>query len=142
MYNHQQININFQQIANLWLKYCQNNLPNTNGELSLINNQNIYHQTLIAIHNNNIAGSLGPNKILDHLSNSHGKLDLFYIQKDKRNQHFGTKLLSTIMKHFKKRQAKYTIFKVETNNQSALSLYQKLGFQIIAKMDYLSYRKF
>lgn len=60
------------------------------------------------------------------------EIEQFEILEDLRNQGLGTKLMQFLLEYAKESSVKNITLEVAENNYSAVSLYQKMGFQTVA----------
>ena len=77
-----------------------------------------------------VVGSLLYTKIYERM-----EIERFFVHEDYRNQGIGSALLKELLQDAKKEQVANITLEVKENNQSALHLYQKFGFQEVSKRE-------
>ena len=111
----------YKEITNLGLKYDSNfvNHFNLNNFIDEYHNIYIYHQ------DEKIIGFCMIEDTIDESS-----LVLIYVDEEYRNNHIATRLINHCFSHLKN-NIKRVILEVSVNNDAAIALYKKMGFNCI-----------
>jgi ribosomal-protein-alanine N-acetyltransferase len=86
------------------------------------------HKYTVIEENGKIVGYAGFEKILDE-----GHIINMAVAESTRGKGFGRSLMENILKEAEKEKMTRLILEVRVSNQPAISLYEKMGFEVIAK---------
>jgi predicted acetyltransferase len=126
-----------QELLPKFKKFIATNLPDTKGQQVFLENKIPLNTMLVALHNDQIAGSLGPNFVFHNSKHNYGKLGHYFVTPQFRGLKYGQKLLSTLLHQFDHQKIDFSSFKVSIDNLPALKVYEKLGYKKIVCLNNL-----
>ena len=120
-------------------KMIQGNNPQINGDYDIVGFLTVWEKEkenpflfyLIYEEEEKIVGYLLYTQIYERM-----EIEQFFVHRDFQNKGIGTVLLEHLIQIAKQNQIENITLEVREDNQNAIHLYQKMGFQKVAKRDH------